>query len=324
MSRRRINFDNSWKEVLERFYEYFMAFFFPDVHQEIDWNKGYQFLDQELSQFLEDAKLTHRLVDKLVKVWLKTGNEIWVLIHIEVQTQWEKEFSMRMFLYNTLIFHRFKKPVATLVILGDNSPRWKPDNFGYTICRNKMSFQFSSVKLLDYRSRWAELEASTNPFAIITMAQLKAIETRKDVKKRSDWKYEITKRLLKKGFSTEEIRYIYLFIEIILWLPEDLEMEFQKKIYSYKDEEIMAKELLPHEKYFFAEGKEEGLRLGREEGDLIRARRAVIDVLEARFDFIPNTLSFRISGVTEINILNSILKKAAKADSLDAFEKLLD
>ena len=60
MSRRRINFDNSWKEVLERFYEYFMAFFFPDVHQEIDWNKGYQFLDQELSQFLEDAKLTHR------------------------------------------------------------------------------------------------------------------------------------------------------------------------------------------------------------------------------------------------------------------------
>ena len=227
-------------------------------------------------------------------------------------------------MYNTLIFHRFKKPVATLVILGDNSPRWKPDNFGYTICRNKMSFQFSSVKLLDYRSRWAELEASTNPFAIITMAQLKAIETRKDVKKRSDWKYEITKRLLKKGFSTEEIRYIYLFIEIILWLPEDLEMEFQKKIYSYKDEEIMAKELLPHEKYFFAEGKEEGLRLGREEGDLIRARRAVIDVLEARFDFIPNTLSFRISGVTEINILNSILKKAAKADSLDAFEKLLD
>ena len=200
-------------------------------------------MDQELSQFLEDAKLAHRLVDKLVKVWLKTGEEIWVLVHIEIQSQWEKEFALRMFLYNTLIFHRFKQPVATLVILGDNSPGWKPDNFCYTIFGNTMSFKFASVKLLDYRSRWAELEASNNPFAIIAMAHLKALETRKDFKKRSEWKFEITKCLLKKGFSLEEIRYIFLFIEIVLWLPEDFEMEFQKKIYSYKDEEIMAKAL---------------------------------------------------------------------------------
>ena len=90
----------------------------------------------------------------------------------------------------------------------------------------------------------------------------------------------------------------------------------------------MAKALLPHEKYFFAEGKEEGLKEGREEGreegKLIRARRAVIDVLEARFDFIPNTLSFRIFGITDISILDSLLKNAAKVDSLNDFEKALD
>ena len=82
----------------------------------------------------------------------------------------------------------------------------------------------------------------------------------------------------------------------------------------------MPKALLPHEKYFFAEGKEEG----REEGRLDQARQAVIHVLEARFDFIPNTLSFRISGVTDISILESLHKKAVKVDSLDNFVSLFN
>ena len=34
--------------MLERYFPEFMAFFFPEAHQEIDWETEYLFLDKEL------------------------------------------------------------------------------------------------------------------------------------------------------------------------------------------------------------------------------------------------------------------------------------
>jgi len=41
-------YDSPWKEVIERYFPEFMAFYFPDAHAEIDWSKEHVFLDQEL------------------------------------------------------------------------------------------------------------------------------------------------------------------------------------------------------------------------------------------------------------------------------------
>jgi hypothetical protein len=35
------DYDSPWKEVLERFFPEFMAFFFPDACAAIDWSKEY-------------------------------------------------------------------------------------------------------------------------------------------------------------------------------------------------------------------------------------------------------------------------------------------
>ena len=141
-------FDESWKEVLEHLFEHFMAFFFPDVHNEIDWSKGYETLDNELHQALETAQLKKRLVDKLIRVWLKKGKAVWILLHVEVQSQREKNFAHRMFLYNFLIHLRHNREVFTYVILGDSSPGWKPENYGYNKCNNQLFFHFAVSKLL--------------------------------------------------------------------------------------------------------------------------------------------------------------------------------
>jgi len=62
------DYDDAWKEALETFFVDFMAFFLPVAHAEIDWARGYTFLDQELSQIVQDAELGKRRVDKLVQV----------------------------------------------------------------------------------------------------------------------------------------------------------------------------------------------------------------------------------------------------------------
>ncbi|MBD2615002.1 hypothetical protein H6G94_27625 [Nostoc punctiforme FACHB-252] len=41
-----------------------------------------------------------------------------------------------------------------------------------------MNFQFGTVKLLDYQSRWGELEKRNNPFAAVVMTHLKIDEVR--------------------------------------------------------------------------------------------------------------------------------------------------
>src|SRR5439155_6008796 len=67
--------DSPWKETLEHFLAPFLAFFFPEIHDGIDWSRGYQSLDKELQQILRGARVGRRLADKLFKVWRKDGQE---------------------------------------------------------------------------------------------------------------------------------------------------------------------------------------------------------------------------------------------------------
>ncbi|WP_248277923.1 hypothetical protein [Brasilonema sp. UFV-L1] len=48
MSNPQTEFDSPWKDILQRYFEDFMRFFFPEVHGEIDWLRGFEFLDKEL------------------------------------------------------------------------------------------------------------------------------------------------------------------------------------------------------------------------------------------------------------------------------------
>src|SRR5690349_5081014 len=77
--------DSPWKEALDRYFERCLAFFFPEAHADIDWTRGYEMLDKELQPIVRQAQLGRRYVDKLVKVWLRSGEERWLLIHVEVQ-----------------------------------------------------------------------------------------------------------------------------------------------------------------------------------------------------------------------------------------------
>ena len=39
---RRRDWDSPWKETLQHFLRAVLAFFFPDLHDAIDWSKGYE------------------------------------------------------------------------------------------------------------------------------------------------------------------------------------------------------------------------------------------------------------------------------------------
>ncbi len=88
--------DSPWKEILEEYFPQFMSFFAPQAYQEIDWDKGYEFLDKEFQKIFPQSTTGRRYVDKLVKVYRLDGNEAYVIIHIEVQGDKDKDFEERM------------------------------------------------------------------------------------------------------------------------------------------------------------------------------------------------------------------------------------
>ncbi|KYC41765.1 hypothetical protein WA1_17195 [Scytonema hofmannii PCC 7110] len=71
------------------------------------------------------------------------------------------------------------KDTISLAILCDADPEWRPNRYSFRYPNTRLKFEFGIVKLLDYQNRWAELEASDNPFATVVMAHLKMQQTTK-------------------------------------------------------------------------------------------------------------------------------------------------
>lgn len=233
------DYDSPWKDMLETYFEPFLAFFFPHVHAEIAWARGYTFLDKELRQVVRDAALGRRLVDKLVKVWRIDGTEAWVLIHIEVQGQEESDFGQRMYVYHYRIYDRYQRPVVSLAVLADERRGWRPNKFAMGLWGCTTQFRFPVVKLLDYRKKWSMLEASRNPFATVVMAHLKTQETRHKAEERGQWKFSLLRRLYEQGYSREDIINLFHFIDWIMQLPEALEDRFWQELQSYEEAQHM-------------------------------------------------------------------------------------
>lgn len=118
------DYDSPWKEALDIYFEAFMAFFFPVAYGDINWERGYESLDTELQEVVRDAETGRRFADKLVKVWLHNGEETWVLVHIEIQSQVQSDFAKRMYIYNHRLFDRYNQEVVSMAVLGDEQQDW--------------------------------------------------------------------------------------------------------------------------------------------------------------------------------------------------------
>jgi hypothetical protein len=132
-----------------------------------------------------------------------------------------------------------------------------------------VSFRFPIIKLLDYLPRWAELEASQNPFAIVVMAHLKTKETRNDGAARKEWKFKLTRMLYERGYERQDILNLFRFIDWILELPEDLKRSFRDELEEYERERQMPY-VTSIERMGIEQGIEQGIEKGRD-----RERQAI-------------------------------------------------
>ena len=195
------DWDGPWKDAITALLRHFLAMFYPAVHDEIDWSRGFEALDKELQKIAPASETGRRTVDLLFKVWLLTGEERWVLLHVEVQAQRDPGLPERVFVYNYRIKDYYGVPSASFVILADDERTWRPGPYRYNLWNCGGEFHYPTVKLLDFANQADELEKNANPFAVVVLAHLKARETADDRSRRRVWKVRLLKGLYNRGWD---------------------------------------------------------------------------------------------------------------------------
>lgn len=255
---RRGDHDSPWKMALEAYFQEFLGLLFPTIHKQVDWAKGYSFLDKELQQITADAESGRRYADKLIKVAAMDGIETWVLIHVEIQGEPEENFAERMFTYQYRLRDRYNIDVVSLAVLADTRKSFRPTTFYYQRWGCELSFTFPTAKLIDWEARWAELEASDNVFALVVMAQIQAKRVKENAS-RKDTKVALIRLLYERGYSREQVLRLFNIIDWMIQLPRNLDPEFAQAIYTIQEEKHM-----PYvntiERLGIEKGRQEGLQ----------------------------------------------------------------
>lgn len=305
-----MEYDGPWKYAVETMFEECVALLFPRIARDIDFAQGHEFLDQELQQIAPESESGKRVVDKLVKVFLRDGSERWLLIHLEVQGYSDERFPERMYVYNYRSFDKFRRDVVSLAILIDDNPNFRPNEYRRAHWDFEVTCRYPIVKLLDFRERWQELEESSNPFALVVKAHLRTLETRGNEQARYSWKKHFLLELYRSGLHRETIVALYKFIDWLMQLPSGLNDQLFTEIEE-------TKELIEMEYITTAE------RMGIKK-TLPTIHQALAMAIDLKFGTTGQTLNERLYRVDDLYKLQFLTERLKLATNVAEVEKIFE
>ena len=318
----KADYDSAWKEILEKDFEPFLLFYFIEIHQDVDWRRQPEYLDKELQHIIGDAETGRIHADKLIKVWLKTGEPLHVLIHIEVQGSWEANYPKRIYTYNYRIFDKYQIPVVSISIFTDENSEWQPNLYEYKRWGFELSFKFLTKKLLDYKAKWQELENDPNPFAVITMANLKTLETRQNYEERFRWKLWMFRQLYKRGYNRPDIIRLLRFIDWMMTLPPTM-----KDAFSYEWDKLEEEHKVTYMMDIERVGYEQGIEQGIEQGRLMERRSMLVGTAGYIYrlsDHHKAILKEELNTIDSMDQLIELINMCLDRKSFDEFRERLN
>ncbi|MFN3689525.1 MAG: hypothetical protein ACK4UU_01215, partial [Fimbriimonadales bacterium] len=223
----RQGYEEQWKQFITVFFPELLQLLHPELYALIDWTRGFEFLEQELLSILPDSRTGVRIVDKLVRVYLKNGAEQWILIHIEIQSTPQTEFAERVYIYNTLAWLNYRREVVSIALLTDKDPNWRPSRYERGLAGCRTQFEFVVCKLTDFDEAQLRAVAPSNPAALVMLAFRQAMEAASpDVLFQA--RVELMRLALEMGYTPEQVREILRLLEWAMKLPKELEREYRR------------------------------------------------------------------------------------------------
>ncbi|RRR69409.1 MAG: DUF4351 domain-containing protein [Candidatus Viridilinea halotolerans] len=228
-----------------------------------------------------------------------------------------------MYCYHSRIFDRERLPVASLSLLGDESPSWRPDHFGYQLGDTDLRLRFGAVKLLDVDL--ALLEESNDLMAILALLHRDAQATRGQPEERMRRKIARFRTFLRKGYRAADLHHLIRFLDQLLRLDPMLNEQVRATMYHIEEEELgMTTFVTSFEELAAKEGEARGLVEGEARG-LVKGQAALLlHQVERRFGPPPPEVQQRVAALAadELLALGEALFVFAGMDDVRAWLKL--
>ncbi|SEA47845.1 RpnC/YadD family protein [Pedobacter hartonius] len=161
--------DTLWKGILEPFFRDFLRFIDPVLALTINADREIVFMDKELHQeFPSDEGIyEQRTVDKLVKLYTHEGREEWILLHLEVQDKYTRDFSQRTYNYFNRLYDKYKKPITAYSIFTEPNGIKRTNAFKINCNGTSLIYKFNPYKIAVQDNDY--LMQHGNPFALIIL-----------------------------------------------------------------------------------------------------------------------------------------------------------
>ena len=176
-----------------------------------------------------------------------------------------------------------------------------------------MQFRFPIVKLLDYQAQLAELEESRNPVASLILAHLAARRTRTDPARRLQAKLGITRRLYDLGYSAEQVRQAFGFVDWLLRLPDELRGEFVQQLRAFEENRQMT---------YITSIEELGIEQGIEIGRVAGLIDGITLALDLKYSDAAASVIAEVRQLIDLALLEAILAQIKTAATLEDVRRI--
>lgn len=233
-------YDSAWKYAFDGFLPQMMQMLFPAAWAEIDWSIPPTSLNSELRSLVPGEEISEKRADGLYQVARLDGQPQWLVVHIEVQSTADRDLARRMFTYLCRCFEKYGSEVLGFAVLGDLRPGYRPKAFGWQLGKSRLVYEYDTAKLLDYKERLEELEASDNPFAFVVLAHLYTKWTKREPDRRRHFKLRLARLLFQRRWERERILQLFKVADSMMRLVPEQEIIYKQEVVALREEPKMA------------------------------------------------------------------------------------
>lgn len=282
-----IDHDRLYKELLQTFFQEFVELFFPEAAEAIDFNHV-KFLSEEIFTDLTGGQKGR--VDLLVETKLK-GEDALILIHLEPQSYYEREFAERMFIYASRLYEKYRRRIVPIAIFSHERKKREPDTFSWEFSfLDVLKFRYFSLQL--NHQDWRKYVQTNNPVAAALLSSMGY-----DKRDRIELYGSFLRIMLDLKFDPARMRLLTVFFESYMQLSASEEnLAYSEFIKQYPLEEGTLMEWqTSHEKVGF----QKGLIEGEIEGKKKQLENVVFRMLQ---EGLPLELITKVTGLPEPEI----------------------
>ena len=282
--------DYLWKGVLEDIFDDFLRFMHPEADLIFDFERGITFLDKELEQLFPsevEDEFSVKIVDKLAKLYTCEGNEEWVLVHCEVQGEYNSDFPHRMFTYFYRILDKYGKRISAYAILTEKTQKARVESYVNEYLGTKLEYHYNVYKISQQSE--SDLLQSNNPFAMVVLTVQAVLKNKRlDDASLMEIKLTLARRFLTMSLPKEKIRQIMNFLKSYIHFENtENSITFDSKLQQITGEaKTMGLEeliLTTERKRAERRGIERGIEQGMERGIERRNHQVVMNMIQHDF-----------------------------------------